>query len=695
MNRSAKKLTDCKHIEEILRQNESKFRTLAEGIEEVFWLTRPDEPEQVIYVSPAYEKIWGRTCEELYTNPRLWVEAIHPEDQESVHRRFEAFLNGNTDFNVEYRIIQPDGSIRWVWDRGFEVIDHTTGIRQIAGIAQDITERKRFVEELLQAREAAVTANVLLEKTFASLDEAIFVIDPTTRTIIACNPAVEQIFGYRREEVIGCNTEFLHVNRTMYERFGKELFLALNASGVFHYEFQMRRKDGSLFFSEHTVTEIVDDTGHRTGVVSVVRDITTRKQAEEELQTYREHLEELVKERTSELRKEIAERKRVEEEINSVARFPADNPYPVLRITKDGMILYANRSSSDLLKAWNCQINQRLSDYWRDFTARVFHSRSNTLAEITCEQRVLSLTFAPIVDAGYVNVYGLDITERKRAEEELQQAKKALEIANQELEERVQQELKKRQEQQHLLIQRSKLEALGKLAAGIAHEINQPLAGISMGLDNMLLKLSSEKITGEYLHQKINVLLQHIERIKHIIDHIRTFSRDQTSTLIERVDVNKVCRDAVLLVQTQYSNHNVEILMNLDETIDFVLGNSYKLEQVVLNLLANAKDAVDEKEKRGVESSYHKQIAMVTSCDRTHIYLAIEDNGIGISDEHKQNIFDPFFTTKDAEHGTGLGLSLSYGIIKEMQGDISVQSKVGVSTMMRISLPRVTLNTDA
>ena len=150
-----------------------------------------------------------------------------------------------------------------------------------------------FVEALnrKRAEEALHKSQQLLGKTFASLEEAVFVVDPTTRTIVACNPAVERVFGYNEKEVIGKNTEFLHVDRTMYERFGQELFPALDADGVFRTGFQLRRKDGSIFFSEHTVTEIIDDLGHRTGVVSVVRDITERKSAEAEREAARELLQ--------------------------------------------------------------------------------------------------------------------------------------------------------------------------------------------------------------------------------------------------------------------------------------------------------------------------------------------------------------------------------------------------------------------
>ncbi len=355
--------------------------------------------------------------------------------------------------------------------------------------------------------------------------------------------------------------------------------------------------------------------------------------------------------------KDVSEQKRAEQEIESLAKFPAENPNPVLRVNGDGIVIYANEATQRFLSDWGCMVGADVPEFLRDMVIRTLASQSQQTFDVEYGDRMYTLNLAPISDGGYVNLYARDITERKQ--------------------------------QQQLLIQRSKLESLGKLAAGIAHEINQPLAGISMGLDNILLKLSAGKATEEYLQHKIDTLLGHIDRIKHIIEHIRTFSREQASTSIEKVDVNDVCRNALSMLHTQYERHNVNIILNLDDAIGFVVGNTYKLEQVMLNLIANAKDAVDEKENMHEKASFQKCITITTSCNADRIYLDVEDNGTGIPEENQHNIFDPFFTTKDPEHGTGLGLSVSYGIIKEMQGDISVQSQPDEYTLMRISLPGV------
>ncbi len=131
--------------------------------------------------------------------------------------------------------------------------------------------------------EAVLQSQQLLEKTFASMDQTVFVVDAKTQAILASNPAVERIFGYTEKEVLGRNTGFLHVDQESYEAFQREMAAALLANGVYHAEFQMRRKDGSTLFTDQTVTQVLDDTGNMTSIVYVVRDITQKKQMEEEL----------------------------------------------------------------------------------------------------------------------------------------------------------------------------------------------------------------------------------------------------------------------------------------------------------------------------------------------------------------------------------------------------------------------------
>ncbi len=275
---------------------------------------------------------------------------------------------------------------------------------------------------------------------------------------------------------------------------------------------------------------------------------------------------------------------------------------------------------------------------------------------------------------------------------ELHRAKKTIEAANRTLEERVRKELEKRRKQQELLIHKSKLESLGTLAAGIAHEINQPLSGIAMGVENIFLKVTNNKINNDYLKKECQLLFEDVSRIKHIIDHIRIFSREQQSVFFENININEVVENAMLMLRTQYESHNIILSLDLDEKVGVTVGNKYKLEQVIINLLSNSKDALEEKGDMLNKVFEKKEIKIKTIGHSDGICLEIEDNGKGIDQENMEKMFEPFFTTKDPDKGTGLGLSISYGIIKEMKGEISVQSKVGEYTKITVSLPIIKKN---
>ncbi|MGH2522849.1 MAG: PAS domain-containing protein, partial [Anaerolineales bacterium] len=146
--------------EEQLSQSERRFRELAEHIRQVFWMTDRRRPE-VIYVSPAYEEVWGRTCQSLYEHPDSFLEAIHPDDRDRVRNAIARQLRGEQTED-EYRIIRPDGAVRWIWDRGFPIRDAAGQVSRVAGIAEDITERKQAeLGQRLLAEAGIVLANAL------------------------------------------------------------------------------------------------------------------------------------------------------------------------------------------------------------------------------------------------------------------------------------------------------------------------------------------------------------------------------------------------------------------------------------------------------------------------------------------------------------------------------------------------------
>lgn len=244
---------------------------------------------------------------------------------------------------------------------------------------------------------------------------------------------------------------------------------------------------------------------------------------------------------------------------------------------------------------------------------------------------------------------------------------------------------RKKTEQQ--LIHTERMAGLGEMAAGIAHEINQPLNIMSLSFENILYDIKMKKTIDEVsLHNRSEKIFESIFRIEKIIDHIRDFSREQQDYILTLFDVNESIINAESMVAEQFRLKNIELINVMNKKNSKVAGNTYKFEQVILNLLLNAKDALQEKEAIS-DQKFHKLIEITTLEDEGNIFVEIADNGIGIKPDELHKIMLPFYSTKEPGKGTGLGLSISFGIIKEMNGNIEVTSDLSSGTKMRIRLP--------
>lgn len=231
-----------------------------------------------------------------------------------------------------------------------------------------------------------------------------------------------------------------------------------------------------------------------------------------------------------------------------------------------------------------------------------------------------------------------------------------------------------------------RMAGIGELATGMAHEINQPLNTISLSIDNIIFSMESKTLTDNYLKTKINKVFENISRIKNIIDHVRTFSRDHEDFGLTEFDINKSISSSISLISEQMNHKGIELIFNESNEIPLLRGSTHRFEQVMLNLLINAKDALEEKkEKTG--NDYNKRIEIETRQMNNQIIIEVKDNGIGIPADIIDKILLPFYTTKAPGEGTGLGLSISYGIIKELNGEIEIQSEALKSTTIKIIIP--------
>jgi PAS domain S-box-containing protein len=291
-------ITERKRLETLSREGEERFRQIAESIDEVFWITPPDK-NSMIYVSPAYEKIWGRSCAELYANPRHWLASIHPEDRDRViHAALSKQSEGTYD--EEYRILRPDGGERWIRDRAFPLRDESGAIHRIVGLAEDITEHKareseiRGLSEQLEARVVERTAQL------REANEALRKADSRQRALLNAIPDV--VFRIHRDgtfldfsaphgetflppdRIIGSDLMDSAIPEDVRLSLRAAIDRALDSGAVVPLEYALTRDGGARQFEARIVRSGADE------VVATIRDISERKLAEAHSQRLEQQL---------------------------------------------------------------------------------------------------------------------------------------------------------------------------------------------------------------------------------------------------------------------------------------------------------------------------------------------------------------------------------------------------------------------
>ncbi|MEE9302460.1 MAG: PAS domain S-box protein, partial [Thiotrichaceae bacterium] len=374
-------ITERRQMEEMLRESEERFRQLAENIQEVFWLGEAGESRGIFYLSPSFERVWRRKAQEVYENEGVMWESIYEEDREKVTQIFEGYIQGRRAFNVEFRIVRPDGSVRWVWAKGFPIKDESGKAFRTAGIMQDITDRKEAEEEIRKYRQD-------LETIFNSGPAAIWYKNRENR-ILRVNKAGANSIGRNVKEIEGKSAEEIFPLGDAEHYYQDDMEVMSSGKPKLNIIEERQTSSGERKWVCTDKVPYLDDQGNITGIIAFVRDITARKHAEEQ--------------------------------VVSLAKFPSENPNPVLRVSREGSILYANEASKPLLDDWCSKIGQFVPAHWNKLITESLNSGQSRIEEIKAGDRILSFVMAPIIDAGYVNLYGRDITERKWAEEALTQ----------------------------------------------------------------------------------------------------------------------------------------------------------------------------------------------------------------------------------------------------------------------------------
>jgi PAS domain S-box-containing protein len=390
----------------------------------------------------------------------------------------------------------------------------------------------------------------------------------------------------------------------------------------------------------------------------------------------------------------ILDKRIAEEKIADLSKFPSENPNPVLRIDREMIILYKNEAVSNLLKKNKLSDKNILKILPGNLNKLINDSLNSGNPEYDLEvkigDRIYSYSISPVVENQYVNLYAIDITDRKNMESEIQKHRERLEdkveARTKELKDaykQLQLEVKEKLNYQEEAIRSAQLASIGELAAGVAHEINNPINGIINGAQILLNKMDPD--TKE--HKMADMVLKEGDRIADIVSSLLSFARESKQEK-RTVHILEIMTDTLALTESQIRKERIKLKVNVPATLPDIYAQPQQIEQVFLNIINNARYAMNKK----FPSSHKDKVLSisgecVTVDDKLFVRLTFYDTGVGIPYENLAKTMNPFFTTKPPNEGTGLGLSISHGIISDHGGTLKIDSISGEFTKVTIDLP--------
>ncbi|HOP86972.1 MAG TPA: PAS domain S-box protein [Syntrophorhabdaceae bacterium] len=634
-----KDITEKKQAEEALRKSEEKYRNIFENAIEGMYQSNPEG--RYITVNPSMARMLG------YESPHDMISTItNIEEQVYVNsedrKRFKMLMERDGFVNdFETQLYRKDGSTIWASINGRAILDSSGKPIYYEGFVLDITRRK--VSELKLKEEMGFN-RALIENSPAFY----IAISPDGR-VLFMNKSLLKVLGYSAKDVIGkdCLTNFIPPEER--DSLSKVFEMIINQREQTVSENHIIGKDGSKRLVQWHGMPIVDKNNKIEYFFGVGIDITERKKAE----------------------------KHLEEERHKFFLLAENAPFGLALIDRDGRFTYINTKFKEMFgydlddtpdgKTW-CRKAYPDPEYRHKVIATWLNDvekfRQNPQVRegkqwtftVTCKdntQKIISFIPVRLPTDSYLMTYE-DITELKQLQSQL--------------------------------LHSQKMEALGAFVGGVAHDFNNILTAV-MGYAGLAMTRIDDK---ERLKGYISHVINASEKATDLTKKLLSFARKQEIKL-EPIDINNVIKDSMGLLK-RIIREDIELDFSLGQDKIIVLADKVQIEQVLINLVANARDAMPEGGKIKIHTSLTYIDNKFIEKNRfgkpgNYALITISDTGTGIDEALKDKIFEPFFTTKDISKGTGLGLSIVYGIIKQHNGYIDLKSQLGHGTSFMIYLP--------
>jgi len=632
-------ITNRKRAEENLKKSEEKYRNLFETMEQ--GVVYQNKEGKIISLNPAAERILGITFDQMLgrtsMDPR-W-KAVK-EDKTPLpgveHPAMIALKTGNKVENFIQGVFNPEKN-DYVWIIVNSIPQFRKGEDkpyQVYSTFLDITERKRAEEKLKESKQN-------FSDIYESVSEGI-AYTTLSGDVISVNKSLEKILEIPKEEIINKNILNLAKNLLSAKYFKNILPVLENL--IHGKKIKMFQVD----FRNKTL-EIDATINKKTGrITGVIRDITERKQAEKELEEREELLSNVFESMQEgvlvlDTNFKYTYWNRGMERISNVRRNEVlgQTPWEKFSFVKGEIEEKMKRAMTGKVSQ-NIEVQYTLPDGEKGWTFESYFPLKNANKNI-------------------VGVVGIieDITERKRAEQE-------------------------REKLQEQLLRSQKMEALGRFTGGVAHDFNNLLTVIS-GYSNLLYESFEEN---EPRREKIEEIIKSAEKASDLTGQLLSFSKRQPLEP-EFISINSVFEDLEKMIN-RIIGENIKLETDFSKDLEFIQADKSQIEQIIMNLIVNAHDAMPEGGKLIIKTvniivDKEKSKKIPESRPGKYIHMSISDTGVGMSEEIKTKLFEPFFTTK--KEGTGLGLSVVYGIVEKHNGWIEVKSEKGEGTTFNIYFP--------